>query len=61
MRRKPAAVRTTADFVNAAVVCDELEIRPSSKRLLVRQALAEIVERVPLPRKLGLGDSCATD
>ena len=44
------------DFVDAAVLGDELEIRPRAKRLAVRQAGLQVVEGLALPGVFGGGD-----
>ena len=46
------------DFVDAAVLGDELEIRPGAKWLVARKACLDVVERLAFPRVLGGGDLC---
>ena len=43
-------------LVDAPVCRDELEVRPGAPGLLVRQALADELQRVAFPRELRLGD-----
>ena len=44
------------DFVDAAVLGDELEVRPRAERLAVRQAGLQVVEGLALPGVFGGGD-----
>ena len=44
------------DLVDAAVVGDELEVRPGAVRLVVGQPLADELEGLLLPGELGAGD-----
>jgi hypothetical protein len=44
------------DLVHAALIVDELEVRPGAPRLMVGQVIAQEIQRFPLPLECGLTD-----